>query len=112
MYLPLFVTLVSISLLLVFLGYYAKEGAYSLIGFFFIFLLGASVLLPGSLAYKTGDNVTITSDNSTGATIISELHTDTYTNFSDGQSHSFGIWLAALGAVGIAITLNELRKGV
>lgn len=58
MLLALFLVILGISIGLIFFGEYTEEGVYSLGGLLFLFLLGLSVLLPGSLQIPNGENVT------------------------------------------------------
>jgi len=108
MLLILFIVLLALSVILIWLGHSHEEGLYSLAGFFFLFLLGFLIVLPGNLAIQAGENVTITTINET----TTEIHAPNYTNFSDTISHSFGIWISLTAIFGFALTLTEIRSGV
>ena len=121
--LTLFFGLEALGLLLVFLGYFSKERAYSLIGFSFLFVLGSWVILPGQLEIKTGETEAYTylcysclgssvpglpGNETTISSIITTYNT---TPWKDGNSKFFGIWQSVLAAVGFAISLIEVRRG-
>lgn len=111
MLLALFITFLSLGLLLIFLGYYSKESVYSFMGWSFLFFLGASILLPGNLEYQTGTNTTTTytySNSTLSNTIITE--TRVQTNLTGTSSHFFGFWLTFLSVAGIAISLSEVQS--
>jgi hypothetical protein len=109
MELSLFAVLLALGIVLIILGYWTKEGAYSLLGFSFLFILGVWVLLPGNLEVNTGTNTTYTYLNST---LQSTAEVATTTRFNDNVSRFFGLWLTICGAVGIAITTAEIKRGI
>src|SRR4030042_5539915 len=102
-FLALFVVLLAFSLIMIWLGHSHEEGLYSLAGFFFLFLLGLSVILPGTVSIPSGENVTIT----TAGNYTLEVHTQNYEPFNDTLSHSFGLWISLVAIFGFAITLTE-----
>lgn len=110
MLLSLLVVLLGIATALVFLGYYSKERAYSLVGFSFFFILGFWSIMAGGIDYASGElhNYTYTANDTINTIEI----TDQYTNVTDNTTRFFGVWLALFGALGAAITTAEIRKGV
>jgi len=126
----IFIILVALSLFLISLGYLVNENAYSIIGFFFLFLLSITIVYPGNIAYKTGEQTVYTyGANFTTSVHWDELHpstyptfnpsedpiylfhtniTNSYSYFDSSSSHWFGIWLAVISGVGIAISLVEI----
>lgn len=110
MLLTLFTIFLSLSLVLIVLGYYSKEGVYSLIGSATLFFLGATIVLTGNLQYETGTTTTTTYSyiNSTLAT-TSEVAVTNTTNFNDTSSRLLGFWLGLLGAFAVAINIFEIR---
>lgn len=131
MIVQIFLILLSISIFLICLGYYSKEIAYSIIGFFFIFLLSTSIIIPGNLQYKTGEEeIYIYGNNFTDyhwdeyqpddypkfnpsddkAFLFHKNITSIYTNFDSSSSRWFGIWLAVISGLGIAISMVEIRS--
>lgn len=126
MILILFVILLAISLILVGLGYFTKEGTYYMLGFAFIFILGTFVILPGNLEVPSGSTTTYnytcgccqegrftnsTCDNSS-LIISSETITPTYTSMDSFLTHFFGFWISMLGIVGFIISLGDIKRGV
>lgn len=99
----------TIAILLIWFGEYTEEGMYSLGGLFFLFLIGMTIIIPGTLEIPNGENVTISTDNTTG--IITEVHTPTTTTFSDTLSHSVGIWITLIAIFGFTIKLGQIREG-
>jgi hypothetical protein len=110
MLLTLFTIFLILSLGLIALGYYSKEGVYSLVGSATIMLLGATILITGNLQYETGSTTTTTYSyiNSTLAT-TSEVAVTNTTNFNDTSSRLLGFWLGLLGAFTIAINIFEIK---
>lgn len=109
MLLSLFIIITSVSLFLIGLSYYSKEALYSLAGFFLLFLLSSSILIPQSLEIKNGEtkNVTFTYINST---LTSQNELTNY-NYSSPTSRSYGVWLTIISIFGIAITIYEIKQG-
>jgi hypothetical protein len=120
-----------ISLFLIGLGYSVNENAYSIIGFFFIFLLAITIIYPGNLEYKTGETMLYEyGDNFTdyhwdqyqigdepqfnpsdkSAFLFYTLKEDVYTSFDSSSAHWFGIWLAVISGCGIGISVVEIKK--
>lgn len=110
MQLALFITFLTLSLALISLGYYSKEGSYALIGSAMLAFIGATVLITGNVQYVSGE--TVFTNNTIGAnnTITSTLatHTDVYSSFTGTQSRTLGFWIALLGIVTFAVTMFEL----
>ena len=108
MQLALLGLLLSIAISLIFLGYYSKERAYSLVGFSFLFIIGFWALMPAGIEYSTGATITYNYDNTT---LTSTTITDTNTTINDNLIRFFGVWIAALGAIGVAINVAEIKRG-
>ena len=111
MLLALFITFLCLSIALIALGYYSKEGAYALMGSAVLAFLGASILVTGNLEIKTGEtvltNYTIGTNNTVTSTFAT--HTDVTTSFTGTQSRTLGFWIALLGIVTFAVTMFELN---
>jgi hypothetical protein len=113
MILILFVILLAISLILVGLGYFTKEGTYYMLGFAFIFILGTFVILPGSLEVPSGSNTTATyTYDGINIANITTIETPTYTSMDSFLTHFFGFWISMLGIVGFIISLGDIKRGV
>jgi len=131
MIVTIFVILLTISIFLIALGYAVGETAYSIIGFFFLFLLSVSIILPGNLEYKTGteqiyeygSNFTdyhwdqyMPGDEpsfnpSDDVAFLFHVHeTDIYTAFDNASSHWFGLWLSIISGLGIAVSLVDIKR--
>lgn len=111
MIVQIFLILVAISVFLICLGHYTKETAYSLIGFFFLFLLSATIIIPGNLQYETGENTTQTYNYINGSiSTINEISTNKYTDFNSSSARWFGIWLTVISSLGMAITGVDIKK--
>lgn len=108
----LFIILTSITLSIIALGFWKKEGAYSFIGFFFIFLIGTGILISGNLEYKAGYSETTNYNYNSTDTLLNTttIRTDTYSSYSTSLTRSWGVYLALLGAIGMAITTTEIKK--
>lgn len=111
MIITVFVIMATISLFLISLGYFVNESVYPIIGFFFLFLLSISIIIPGNLEYQLGENVTqnYTYQNATLHS-INEIHMNTYEKFDSPSAHWFGVWLSVISGVGIAISLVEIKS--
>jgi hypothetical protein len=110
MILALFLVILAISLLLMWFGEYTEEGIYSFGGLLFLFFIGITILLPANLQIPNGENVTISTNNTTG--ITTENHVPNYTDFSDTFSHSMGFWLSLIAVFGFSIKLTQIRSGM
>lgn len=114
MILTLFVLFLVISLALIIIGLFNyKETGQALIGFFFLFLLGLT-LLNGNLEYKTGDQINKTysylDDNAT-INIIQENRADIYSNLNPSSGHTWGFWLCLAGVAGMVFSFVGLKGG-
>ena len=109
MNITLFFGLEALAVILIFLGYYSKERAYSFLGFSFLFILGSWVIIPGQLTTITGETKTLTYTNST---LTSEITTYSQTPWNDNTTRFFGIYTALLGAIGFGISLVEIRRAI
>lgn len=107
--LTLFMFLFAISFCLVVLGLWKSEHSeFSLIGFFFIFLL-AMPLINGTLEYKTGSITSTNYNYSNESVLTNELATNTY-SYSTYQNRTIGFWLAIGSFFGFLIILISLAK--
>lgn len=109
----IFLVLLAIAILLISLGYAVGESSYSIIGFFFIFLLSMFTLLPGDLEYPSGENITQTyvyEENSTNILSVQETRTDIYEPFEEASTKTYSIWLAVISSIGIAISAIEYSR--
>lgn len=108
----LFIVFLVAGLLLIFLGYYSKESAYSLIGWGFLFFLATNVLLSGNLEYYTGATINSTYAYNANNTITSSsiITTNNYDNLTGANARFFGLWLLMSSIAGIAISLSELQS--
>lgn len=112
----LYVVLIIITLVLIFLSFYAPEHSeLGLVGFLFLFLL-SMVMIGGDIQYKTGENTTTlteyTYDNTTlTSTTETAVTVDNYETFTAGGtlSHTVGYYLAVASIVGFIGVLLGLR---
>ena len=107
MILDLFIVLIIIALALVWLGVYIKIELFGIVGFLFLFLLAAWVILPnnltgGALQYETG----ITAVTSGATTVI----TYNYSNYADQTTHYVGYFLAISSLAGIFLVWTANKK--
>lgn len=113
MLLSLFLILLGLAGLLVALGYAASESSYAIVGFAFLFVLSTTVLLfGGSLEHVVGVNTTTTYNYDDTNLTLSTVETvrDHYQSYSSGTIHFYGVWLAIIAAMGIVISIVELRQ--
>ena len=108
MQLSLLSLLLTIAISLIFLGYYSKERAYSLVGFSFLFILGFWSIMAGGIDYNTGATISYSYDNST---LTSTTITETTQNINDNIIRFFGVWMSVLGVIGVSINVAETRGG-
>ena len=115
MIIELFGFLLLISIALIIIGLFKQEeSAYSLIGFFFLFLLGM-IILNGNLQVDKGANVTSTYGYDASGNIASNNQTISYSYFywQDSTSHQVGYWLvivASLGFFGVLFTIDRVKN--
>lgn len=109
MILELFITLLGISCVGLFLGYYTNDPHYALVGLFFLFLLG-TILFTNNVEYESG-SVVNTTYTYTGGTVDTTSTTITYQNtpFSGTNARLFGVFLAIAGGAGVALVLFHFR---
>lgn len=108
----LFWGITALAFTLIFLGYYAKESAYSLVGWGLIFIMSAWVLATGSLQYPDGNSIT-TSYTYTNSTLTQtiETTTPTYTNYANDNSMRFwAFWLTLIAGIGIYISTTDVKR--
>ena len=103
MILPIYLTLLTISLIFIFLGYMLGNDAeiFKLVGFTFLFLLGIMIIpnTAGSLEYVTGSTVL---ETATGYTI-----TDTTATYED---IFIGFSLCVASVCGFVNTFFSMRR--
>lgn len=107
----LFCVLMLVALVMVAIGLSKpSESAQGLIGFFFLFLLGLT-LLNGSLELKTGE-ITQTNYTYTGGNLsqTNEVTIYQYSNYNTGFFSNFGFYLCIASAVGFAGVLFGLKR--
>lgn len=111
MILDLFVILILISFMLVWIGFYVRIPVLSVIGFFFIFLLGGWVVLPNnvkndSLKFESG----VTINNTVSGSVI----TYDYTSYNDNTAFYVGFLLCIIGIAGMILIpyVNKRNAGV
>lgn len=80
-----------------------------MIGFFFLFLLGIFVLLPGDLEIPNGTTTTYTYNETI---LTSETSTPTYEYFNDFLSHFFGFWITLTAIFGFIMSIGDIKRGV
>lgn len=109
MILTIFLIFLGISIFFISLGYATGETAYALAGFSFMFIISATVLVPGALDYKTGEqlNETYFYDNLT-LNSTSSLTVPVYDSFSNTL---LSIILSFLSVAGLTISWFEWKKG-
>jgi len=114
MILTLFLVFVAISLVMITIGLARpSESAQAIIGFFLLFLLAVTVIIPGNLEYQSGSmtNTSYTYVNSTQINTTSEITTFQYDSFTDQTGASgFGYWLAIASAVGMIGVFFSLKR--
>lgn len=98
MILELFVVLIAIFLIMIYLGYHAETPLYSMIGYFFIFLLSFT-LIGNNIEYRTGQTDTTNNAINVTTTVYS------YTKYAD--SKTYGYYLAVSSAVMFVLTLIQ-----
>lgn len=114
MILTLYGVLVSISLILIYIGLNRpSESAQALVGFFLLFLLSL-IIINGTLEYETGAQIN-TTYTYTGDTVTdtSQTVSNQYAYFSDTTSHRVGYYLAiasAIGFIGVFFSLRRSKK--
>lgn len=107
MILDLFIVLILIAIILIWLGTYIKIELFSVIGFFFLFLLAAWIILPnnitgGALQYETGITANTTGDITT--------ITYNYTDYNDQTTHYVGYFLAVSSLFGVFLVFSANKK--
>lgn len=111
MILELFLSLIAIFFVMIYLGYKAETPLFSMLGYFFIFLL-AFTLIGNNLEVRSGYTEITSRDNaccnSTGTARDTNAVTYTYTSVSNTKS--YGIYLAIGSAVMFILTLIQSTK--
>ena len=104
MYLTIFIILLSLSLILIFLGYFTKEPNFTviLVGWTFLFTL-ALVLIPSTpeaIEYISGETAFTNATN----------YTTTTNNYTEYESNTFGVYLAIVAFLGFISTIFQLKS--
>lgn len=111
MLLSLFLVLLGLAVFLIVLGLAARESAYSIIGFIFLFVLATSILMLGNLAYHTGENTTTIYTLEGNVTLSTDAVTVENTSYYPvSSSRWFGIWLAFISVIGSFISIVDYRN--
>ena len=102
MILELYITLAILSFAAIIVGHYTQVPHYALVGFSFLFILGA-VMLTGTVTYNAGYNYTQDGyGNVAAATPINEPFTGTW-------AHTIGIFLAVASALAGILIITNIR---
>jgi hypothetical protein len=108
MILELFVLFTAIAFVMICLGLVKPdESAQALVGFLFLFLLAFTVILPGNLEYKTGEQTNYT--YSDGNLTQQDLHY-VYSSYNDSNTHAFGYWLSLVSVLGFIFVIMGIRR--
>jgi amino acid permease len=94
MILIVYITLMSLSLILIFLGYHIEDPTLKTIGFAFIFIISFSTMT-GGLDYHNGDLINKTDPNN-------EITIKQYENY---PIRTISFFLTAIGLLGSSFTL-------
>jgi len=112
------------------LGFSINESTFQVVGFFFLFLLSSLVLTAGNLEYSTGtDEFYVYGNNFDGyhwdgyntsapsqidreAFLFHVETTKTYANADSPTVIRFGVWLSIISALGIALSLADIKAWV
>lgn len=140
MILEIFIVFMVIAILLVIMGYYMGMTELSVVGFVFLFLLSAFVLIPGRLQYKVGEsvvnhpacfscnnNLTVlyspdnrseiigyqigTGNNDTFSYVASSETINEYATFNDQTAHYFGYFMSIISALGMIFVIIRMVYG-
>lgn len=114
MILTLWVTLALLAASCVALGYALNTPHYALVGFFFLFLLGLTILT-NNLEVQSGSitvfSYTCSPCGGNNSIILSQIETYQYTAFTGTFARWFGLFFSVASGFGIALTLMAWRKG-
>lgn len=112
MILILFGLFLVLSFVMIYIGLTnQEESAQALIGFFFLFLLGLTII-QGNLEYQIGETTNTTYSYENGnLSFTSEVTTYDYNNFNSSNTHYFGYFLAVAAALGFAFVFFGLKGG-
>lgn len=102
--------MLSLSLILIILGYSIGEASYSIIGFVFLFLLSTSVLIPNNMDIPTGVDINTTYTYNSSGTLLNAdaIEVDT---FSNPNTRFYGIWLSIIAGAGTFLVWNFTKGG-
>lgn len=97
----LYLGLLGLAFLFIFYGWYAKVDMPRIIGFLFIFLLGAMFTpsLPGNVEYKSGETHSVSGN----------VTTVTY-DYSEAGNHTLGFYLSIAGILGVVLIMVDRRR--
>lgn len=113
MLLSIFLIFLGICIFLISLGYATGETAYSIAGFFIMFILGSTIILPGAIEYNSGKYINETYSYNNG-TLEKTFITQTDIYSSAGEQYNkvwFGLIMSFLGIAGVTISWFEYRRG-
>lgn len=110
MILTLFIVMMSLSMIVVLMGYFTGDEPYLPVGLFFLSLLGLAIL-NGQVQLVTGET-TNTSFSYTNGTLTGQAETTTitYATWNDTTSHWIGYTLTVLSICGIGLSLFHLKN--
>lgn len=110
MILTLYLSLVLLAIVIIGVGVVLGENYFSVVGLFFLFLLGSSLMFNG-VDYETG-KLTLTSYNYLNNTLLNETSTLTYaySTLDDSLSHWFGFLMAVASGGGMAAIMSQANR--
>jgi hypothetical protein len=111
MILEIFALLVAIAFVLVYFGYYSDLRVYSIVGFVFLFILSAWVLLSSfmsiqfatsGLQYYSGSNITVVGSS----TIVSDM----YSTYNDTTTFWVGFILSLISGFSVWLIMVHDKR--
>lgn len=112
MILSIFLLVIGIALALIVTGVILEDYAVQLVGFSFLFISG-TLLLAGSVEYKTGEDITTTHQYILNNTLLNSTQQSNvyqYADFNDSTSRWFGIYLMVVSILGSAVIFTRLKQ--
>jgi hypothetical protein len=100
MIIEIFTIMILSSFILIGLGYYIDVDILKILGFFFIFVIGITLINDDGIQYQTGE--TITTDGTT-STVIK--------NYADFDDWRFNVFLSIVGAMGMTMVFIQRKAG-
>ena len=102
MILEVFIVFMALALILILLGFIMDMTILSIVGFLFIFVLNAFVIMPYNLYYVSGSVI-----NSSGAlTYVSHV----YTAYNDATTHYIVYYLFIMSFLGVILIFLVKRR--